>query len=415
MHGGYRFSLAALLGLVLSAITTGAFLEKHVLAANARPDYAVIALAWNLIEDNYVDRAAIRPERMTHAAIRGMVDSLGDTGHSTFLTPQMVRDDNERMRGRFPGIGAELQMRDKQVVIVAPIDGSPAQKGGLRAGDIVIRVDGTDVAGETLEQVVSRIRGPVGTSVVLSVRDPKSDHTRRLTMVRAVIHVQSVSWGFLPGTRVADLRIAEFSKGTADGLRKALAEARAGGARALVLDLRDDPGGLLDQAVAAAGEFLPGGNALLEKDAHGNLQPVAVHPAKDGTTLPLVVLVNGGTASASEILTGALQDAGRAVVVGEKTFGTGTVLNEFRLTDGSALMLAVLEWLTPKGHTIWHKGIAPNVPVALASGIVPVFPESLARLSAQQLHASKDAQLLEALSLLQSDQARAQLRLRIPG
>lgn len=400
MHGGYRFSLAALLGLLLSAITTGVFLEKHVLAATAKPDFAIIAQAWNLIEDNYVDRAAIKPERMTHAAIRGMVDSLGDTGHSVFLTPRMVREDNERMRGRFPGIGAEVQMRNKQVVIVAPLDGSPAQKAGLRAGDIVFRVDGKDVAGETLEEVVRKIRGPAGTSVVLSVRDPQSDHTRSLTMVRAVIHVQNVSWGLLPGTRIADVRIAAFSKNAADGLRKALSAAQDAGARALVLDLRDDPGGLLDQAVAAAGEFLPGGNALLEKDARGNVQPVAVQPDKDRTTLPLVVLVNGGTASASEILTGALQDAGRAVVVGQKTFGTGTVLNEFRLPDGSALMLAVLEWLTPKGHTIWHKGITPNVPVALATGVAPVFPESLAHLSAAQLHASKDAQLLKALALL---------------
>ena len=127
-----------------------------------------------------------------------------------------------------------------------------------------------------------------------------------------------------------------------------------------------------------------------------------MHPAKDRTTLPLVVLVNGGTASAAEILTGALQDAGRAVVVGDKTFGTGTVLNEFHLVDGSALMLAVLEWLTPKGHTIWHKGIAPNVPVALGTGVAPVYPESLAHLSATQLRASKDAQLLKALSLLLS-------------
>ena len=381
-HGGYRLTFAALLGLVLSAITTGVFLEKHVLAATAKPDLAVIAQAWNLIEANYVDRAAIRPERMAHAAIGGIVDSLGDTGHSVFLTPQMAREDSEEMRGRFPGIGAEVQMRDKQVVVVAPLDGSPAQKAGLRAGDIVFKVDGKDVAGETLEQVVRSIRGPVGTTVVLSVRNPQSDRARQLAMVRAVIRVRSVSWNFLPDTRVADLRIAAFSKGTAVDLRKALADARAAGARALVLDLRDDPGGLLDQAVAAAGEFLPGGNALLEKDAHGDVQPVAVNPAKDRTTLPLVVLVDGGTASAAEILTGALQDAGRAVVVGDKTFGTGTVLNEFHLADGSALMLAVLEWLTPNGHTIWHKGIAPNVPVALGAGVTPVFTESLAQLSA---------------------------------
>jgi len=406
-EGTYRFTLASLVALILFAMTGGVILERQVLAAfdparDAQLDLRLIAQADGLIEEHYVDRSAVRPQRLTYAAISGMVDSLGDTGHSAFLTPGMVRANKQQLQGHFPGIGAEVRMRDKQVVIVAPLDGSPAQKAGLRAGDIIFKVDGRDVAGQTLEQVVSGIRGPAGTKVVLAIRDPGTDHTRSVEIVRAVIHPQLVSWHLVPGTRIADLRIAAFSEGAAKRLRHAIVELRAAGASAVVLDLRDDPGGLLTQAVAVASEFLPHGNVLLEKDSRGKLRPVAVEPGKDRLQLPVAVLVNAGTASAAEIVAGALQDARRAAVVGEKTFGTGTVLREFGLPDGSALMLAVGEWLTPDGHTIWHKGIEPNVKVALATGVAPVFPETLATLDPARLAASRDAQLLEALALLRS-------------
>jgi carboxyl-terminal processing protease len=406
-EGPYRFTLAGLFALILLAMTAGIVVERQVLAAldpaaKAQLDYKLIAQADGLIEQHYVDRSAIRPRRMTYAAISGMVDSLGDTGHSVFLTPEMVREGKQELQGHFPGIGAEVRMRDKQVVIVAPLDGSPAQKAGLRAGDVIFKVDGRATAGETLEQVVRSIRGPAGTKVTLSVRDPGTDHTRSVEVVRAVIHPQRVSWHFVPGTRIADLRIATFGEGTAKSLRRAIRALGAAGANAVVLDLRDNPGGLLDQAIAVASEFLPGGNVLLEKDSRGKLEPEPVEAEKDRLRLPMVVLVNAGTASAAEIVSGALQDAGRAVVVGQKTFGTGTVLEEFGLPDGSALMLAVREWLTPDGHTIWHEGIQPNVKVALAADAAPVFPEQLAPLSPAQLAASRDAQLLKAIALLRA-------------
>jgi carboxyl-terminal processing protease len=400
----YRVTLAGLLGLVLCAMTSGVVLEREVLADAApgagQPDLKLVAEAWHLIARHYVDRSAIRPQRMTYDAIGAMVDSLGDTGHSVFLTPRMVRESREALQGHFPGIGAEVRMRDKQVVVVAPLDGSPAQKAGLRSGDVIYKVDGKSVAGESLAQVVRRIRGPAHTKVVLSIREAGDGHSRRVAIVRAVVEVQSVSWHLVPGTRIADLRIAEFSDGTAASLRRAIDGLRGAGARAVVLDLRNDPGGLLSQAVAVASEFLQGGNVLLERDAAGHLSPVAVKGEKDRLKLPMAVLVSGGTASAAEIVTGALQDANRAVVVGEKTFGTGTVLDEYPLSDGSALMLAVREWLTPAGHTIWHKGIRPNVRATLAAGVEPVYPEALEGLSAARLKASEDVQLLKAVALL---------------
>jgi len=406
-EGPYRFTLAGLAALILFSVTAGVIADRQVLAAfdpaaGAPLDFKLMAQADGLIEQHYVDRSAIRPRRMTYAAISGMVDSLGDTGHSSFLTPAMVHMDEEMLKGRFHGIGAEVRMRDKQVVIVAPLDGSPAQKAGLRAGDVIFRVDGRDIAGESLMQVVKSIRGPVGSKVRLSIREPRSDRIRNVEVVRAVIHEQRVSWHFVPGTRIADVRIAAFSEGTARSLRQALDALRAAGARALVLDLRDDPGGLLTQAVSVASEFLKGGDVLIEKDSRGKLKHVPVEAVKNRVRLPMALLVNAGTASAAEIVSGALQDAKRALVVGEKTFGTGTVLQEFGLPDGSALMLAVREWLTPEGHTIWHKGIEPNVKVALAAGAAPVYPGNLEALSPAQLAASRDAQLLKAVALLKS-------------
>jgi carboxyl-terminal processing protease len=407
-EGPYRFTLAGLVALVLYSVTAGVIMERHVLAAfdpaaKAQLDFKLIAQANGLIEQHYVDRSAVKPQRLTYGAISGMVDSLGDTGHSVFLTPEMVRASKQQLQGHFPGIGAEVRMRDKQVVIVAPLDGSPAQKAGLRAGDVIFKVDGRDIAGQTLEQVVMSIRGQAGTKVTLSVRDPGTDLTRSVEIVRAVIHPRLVSWHMVPGTRIADLRIASFGESMDKSLRRAIEELRAAGANAVVLDLRDNPGGLLEQAVTTASEFLESGNVLLEKDSGGKVQPVAVENEKDRLELPMAVLVNAGTASAAEIVSGALQDAKRAVVVGQKTFGTGTVLEQFGLPDGSALMLAVREWLTPQGHTIWHKGIEPNVKVALAAGAAPVLPEALAALTPAQLAASRDAQLLRALALLKID------------
>ncbi|MFZ1909504.1 MAG: PDZ domain-containing protein, partial [Burkholderiales bacterium] len=230
----YQFTLAALIGLILFAMTGGVIFERQVLAnfdpaGDARLDLRLIAKADGLIEEHYVDRSAVRPQQLTYAAISGMVDSLGDTGHSAFLTPAMMRTDKQQLQGHFPGIGAEVRMRDKRVVIVAPLDGSPAQKAGLRPGDVIFKVDGSDTAGETLEQVVARIRGPAGTKVTLSVLDPGSDRTRSVELVRAVIHPRLVSWHLVPGTRIADLRIAAFSQGAAESLRRAIAELRAAG------------------------------------------------------------------------------------------------------------------------------------------------------------------------------------------
>jgi carboxyl-terminal processing protease len=360
-------------------------------------EFQLVEDAWSITRDNYVDRTATQPKTLAYGTIAGMIDSLGDTGHSTFLTPEQLKQENDFEQGKLQGIGVEVQDKNGNVVVIAPLDGSPAQKAGLRSGDIILRVNGQVVTSVT--QAVGLILGPAGTSVTLTVQ-ALSGATREVTLVRAVIDLVSVGWHRLPGSTITDLRISSFIKGTTTELDNALAAIETQGSSGIILDLRDNPGGLLEEAVGVTSRFLKSGNVLLEKDINGKTTPVPVVQGVTVTDLPVVVLVNPGTASAAEIVAGALQNAGRAKLVGETTFGTGTVLNQFSLPDGSALILAVEEWLTPSGKTIWHLGLIADDVVSLATGFTPLFPEEEQGLTLAQLQASGDQQLLTAMSLL---------------
>jgi carboxyl-terminal processing protease len=389
-----------------------AYTPPATIPPDADLNFKLIAEAWNTIQRIYVDRKAIKPTSMTYGAIGGMVDSLGDTGHSRFLSPQMVKQERSLTRGEFEGIGAEVRMRNGQLVVVAPIDGSPAQRAGLKPGDIILKVDGNEVIGLPLNQAVDLILGPAGTSVKLSILDERSGRTKDVSLVRARVTFQSVSWHHLPGTSVAHLRLATFNKGVTNDLRKALLAIQEESLNGLIFDLRNNPGGLYEEAVSTASQFLDTGNVLLEKNALGKVTPIPVRTGGLATKMSLVVLINGGTSSGAEIVAGALQDAQRARLVGEKTFGTGTVLETFPLSDGSALMLAFEEWLTPAGHMIWHQGISPDVAVPLPPEVIPLIPATEKELTVEELKESKDIQLLRALQLL-TRQGRHQVRWRV--
>lgn len=392
--------------LLLLGVVWGVALDHWVSVGlpghDAAPDFRLIGQAWGLIHRFYVDGSAKQPTALTYGAISGMVNALGDTGHSRFLSPEMLEEMNELERSSFQGIGAEIQLRAGRVVIVAPMDGSPAQHAGLKPGDVIVQVNGHNVIGQSLEQVVKEVSGPAGTTVALTILTPATSDTRHVTLTRTTISIHNVTWQMIPGSNIADVRIAAFEKGVTDDLRKALTAIKATPASSVVLDLRNNPGGLLGEAVGAASQFLQGGNVLLVRNAKGQQKPVPVDKGGVATEMPVVALVNIGTASGAEIVAGALQDANRATLVGETTFGTGTVLSEFKLSDGSALLLAVEEWLTPDGHVIWHKGIVPNHIVALPSGASPVFPEAIRSMTARQLQDSHDAQLLQAMNLLKN-------------
>lgn len=361
---------------------------------------SLIDQAQGLIDKYYVDRAAIQANPLTYGAISGMVDALGDTGHSRFMSPQDVQQAQSLNTGQFIGIGIEVEMRNGNVVVVAPISGTPADKAGIKAGDIIEEVDGTSVQGMPLSDVSSKIRGKEGTQVTLTLLRPSTNKTLTLTITRAVIPLISVTWSKIPGTTLADIRISEFSQGVSDDLAKAIDQAQKQNVTGIVLDLRDDPGGLLDESVASTSYFLTSGNVLEEKNAQGQVKAIPVKQDSLHVNLPMVVLINQGSASASEIMAGALQDAKRAQLVGETTFGTGTVLNQFPLQDGSALLLAVEEWLTPGGRVIWHKGIDPDQKVTLPADTRLLLPEDQTNMTPAQLQSSGDTQLLKAVSLL---------------
>ncbi len=363
--------------------------------------FSVFWQSWELVQHYFVDRSAVDPKEMTYGAIEGMLASLGDAGHTRFMTPEEAAFQSSDISGQFYGIGAELGQKDGYPVIVAPLDGSPAQAAGIQAGDIVVEVDGQTVSGMSLDRVVRMVRGPEGTTVTLKVIHPGQNSLTEIAIVRARIQIHPVSWAMIPGTTVAHLRLSQFTANAREEVVRALKELKAAGATALVLDVRSNTGGLLDQCEGVTSQFLASGNVLIERDANGNQKVHPVSPGGEATDIPLVVLVNRGTASAAEILAGAIQDNGRGQLVGETTFGTGTVLSTFRLSDGSALLLGTSEWLTPNGRQIWKQGVTPDVTVTLPPEAEPLVPRTEQAMSPEQLRSSSDAQVLKALELLE--------------
>lgn len=354
---------------------------------------------WQIARDNFVDPAAIDPQAMTDGAINGMLDSLGDQGHTRYLNAEEARQEREALSGRFEGIGAYIDVRDGQPLIVAPIEGSPAERAGLRPGDLILRVDGDDVRGTTIEQLRNRVRGPKGTRVVLTIQREGVAEPFDLAITREEVNVPSVTWRMLPD-HVALIKINRFAAQTAEELQRALTDARAQGAEAILLDLRNNPGGLVTQLVAVASQFMPeGATVLLEQDRDGSRRPYTTSDGGLALDIPLVALVNGNSASAAEILAGALQDNGRARVVGQPTFGTATVLRPFDLEGGAQVRLGTSQWLTPRGNIVRGVGIKPDVLIALPPGVAPLTPSEAAALSPDELQRSNDVQLLRGLEL----------------
>ena len=397
---------AAALCILAIAFLAG-FTIEHTITAPGAPPSSLVALndslireAWDVINQNYVDRPAVRGESLTYGAIQGMVDALGDTGHSRFLTPRMVQAERSLLRGMYVGVGLEIAMKNGRATIVAPIDDSPASAAGLHSGEQILKVGGRDISQLPIDQLAQQIMGPAGSTVVLSILDPRAGTTTEVPLVRAQIKVNNVSWQVIPGSRFADLRVAAFSAGVTEGVKAALEEIQRQDLQGAILDLRNNPGGQLSEAIGVASQFLASGEVLLEKDARGFVRPDHVAPGGVAPSLPLVVLIDGGTASAAEIVAGALQSQDRAPLVGQTTFGTGTVLQMFRLSDGSQILLAVEEWLTPQGDTIWHKGITPGTLIELKPDAEMMIPASLREMTPEAFLSGSDLQLIKAAEVL---------------
>ena len=365
---------------------------------------ANVGLVWDalkLIEDNYVRRGQLNPTDLTYGAIDGLVDSLGDPGHTVFLTPDEVKSENDALSGTISGIGVFLGQEGGAPVIVSVVAGSPASKAGLLSGDLLIAINGANAQSLTLSAIAALVRGPAGTKVTLTLIHPHSASPVDVTIVRQQITVPAVDWAMVPGTTFADIQLSQFSSGAGDELKTAVQAAQKAGATAVILDLRNNPGGFVNDAVIATSQFLKTGDVYVRELASGQMIPVPVQSGGIATTIPMAVLVDFGTASSGEIMAGALQDAKRGQVIGVRTYGTGTVLNTFPLPDGSALRIGVEEWLTPAGRHIFPDGITPDVMVDLPPDTRPLDPETLRSMTTTSLAASGDSQLLKAVQILQ--------------
>ena len=388
-----------ILTLMSAAYAYGRSQSPASLSRENQESVKLYAEALKEVEDDYVDQEGVDPKKQTYGAIQGMIDSLGDEGHTRFLTPEEVESNRQGLSGKYVGIGVQLENREEEVVVSAPIDGSPADEAGVKTGDVIVAVDGEVVEGEDVSEIAEKVRGPEGSPVELTVRRGEEDQSFELE--REELAVETASWNRIPGTDVAHLRLTSFSQDAAEGLRAAMDEAKADGAERFILDLRDNPGGQVDQAIAVAEMFLgPDEVVYVRRDASGEKDEVRTSDDAAPTDAEVVVLTNGGTASSAEIVAGALRDNGRAEVVGETTFGTGTVLAERTLSDGSAILLGIAEWLTPNGDFIRESGIEPDIEAKLAEGQEPLIPGEEKEMTREEI-LDGDAQLSRAFEALE--------------
>jgi carboxyl-terminal processing protease len=338
--------------------------EDGVLSSDEQQRFKIFWETWQIVERDFYDKSQIDHQKLIYGAIKGMVDAVGDP-YTVYQTPAQREVSDTDLRGSFDGIGIQVDMKDNRLTVVAPIEGSPAEAAGFRPGDVVLAVDGKSISGKTLNDTVGLIRGRRGTPVTLTVLRPDSPEPVEITVVRAEIKLKSVRARMLDG-QVGYLRISSFSASTGTEMANGVKELIGQQVRGIVVDLRNNPGGYLSTSVEAAAQFVdPGTVVLYQQNGNGDRKTYRTEGGGIATELPIVVLVNRGSASASEILAGALRDNGRAVLVGEKTFGKGTVQNVHELSDKSGLRVTTAQWLTPSEQPIQGVGLLPDQVVEL--------------------------------------------------
>ncbi len=356
-------------------------------------DFSQFWLTWQKLEGTYYDKSKLDPQKMVDSAISGMVQSLGDP-FTVYLPP--VQNDNfkQGMAGQFMGIGAELGMKDKNIIVIAPLSGSPAEKAGIRAGDIIAKVDKESTAGWTTSQAVEKIRGEKGTEVVLAVIHKDEKESKEIRIIRDVITVKSVSGWVKKTSEIDSIRIAKNNKekGINEVLIKnsSIAYIRLSqfgdntnkewpliisdlslkinqeeNFKGIILDLRNNPGGYLDDAVFISSEFLKRGETVVSEEREG-VEKVVKKVTRTGLFLdkPIIVLINEGSASASEIVAGALRDNKKILLIGQKSFGKGTIQQAEDLGSGAGLHVTVAKWLTPNGTWVNGNGLEPDIKVS---------------------------------------------------
>ncbi|MFP4515001.1 MAG: S41 family peptidase [Parcubacteria group bacterium] len=324
-------------------------------------DFNLYWQVWDTVKTTYVDSEEISEEDMFYGSLEGMIKAIDDP-YTSFLDPELSKKFNDDLSGSFEGIGAEIGIRDDTLTIIAPIDGMPAEKAGLKSGDKVLSIDGKSTAGISIDKAVDTIRGEKGTDVILTIYREGLDETKDITITRGVIIIESVKTEMLDN-KIMLISISNFNEDTEDMFSRAIEEAQNNEVEGIILDLRNNPGGFLDSAIEIASEWVETGPVVLERFDENDItkyQARGVARLKDYQT---VVLLNQGSASASEIVAGALQDYNEATIVGEQSYGKGSVQTLKPFTDGSSLKVTVAKWLTPQGQSISEKGITPDVEV----------------------------------------------------
>lgn len=363
--GSQQQSLPQSFNLVNTAVNLNPNTKKNI-------DFNLFWETWNTVEQKFIDRSKLDPQKMFYAAIKGMVSSADDP-YTFFLSPDENKQSKDDLGGKFEGIGAQLGLKDSRIMIIAPLKKSPAEKAGAKAGDFINKVDNVATKGWTLPQAVAKIRGPKGSKVTLTLE--RNNKELDVTITRDQIQLDSIelSYESLPNcgnncAKVAYLKLNQFIDNTNDEWDKATDEIQTKWSKkevkGMILDLRDNPGGYLDSAVYLASDFLPQGKIVVKQESTtSDSKDYYVERLGKLRDIPVVVLINKGSASASEILAGALRDYKRAKLVGEKSYGKGSVQEAMDLSDGAGLHVTVAKWILPNGDWINGKGIEPDIKI----------------------------------------------------
>jgi C-terminal peptidase (prc) len=362
--------------------------------------------ALRIIKESYVEQVSMKD--LIYGALNGMTKSLDP--FSSFFTPKQYEGFRQETEGEFGGVGIEIGMEKGRPVVISPIEGTPAFRAGIKPGDVILEINGEDTSNMSLIDVVQRIRGKVGTKVQLTIYRKGMEKPMKIELERALIKIESVRWTTLGD--VGYIKLSQFNENVSVQVERALKELTSQRIKGIILDLRNDPGGLLSEAVNVADLFLPEGKLVVyTRGRNGETQKYFTRrkPAVSDD-LPVIVLINKGSASASEIVAGALQDYKRAVILGEKSFGKASVQNIIPLEDGSALKLTVAYYYTPLGRLIHNRGIVPDVQVAMDEKQEEALQEAIRQKKLEGksgliLLPEKDPQLSKAIELIRSGQA----------
>lgn len=339
--------------------------ENKIPSADEKIDFSLFWKVWDLVKEKHIDKDKLDAQKMVYGAINGFLKATGDP-YSTFFDPTESKSFSEEIEGSFEGIGAELGVKDDILTVIAPLDSSPAQKAGLRAGDKILKIDGKVTTDFTVYQAVDLIRGKKGTTVTLTVLHEGEQETRDAVVTRDTIEVKSVKMEF-KDDKITHIKITKFGDNTGKEFNDALSKITADNTKGIIIDLRNNPGGLLDKAVDIASKMIPTGKVVVtEEDSAGNKESLKTTGGDRLSSIPTVVLINEGSASASEILAGALKDDQGITLIGKKSFGKGSVQQLMDLPGGSSVKITVAKWLTPNGDYIMEKGINPDIEVDLS-------------------------------------------------